>query len=128
MLEMHRQYKIPCFCCVKIWPLPIFPLVVRSQRYSCCLLLLLQNDISQWIYYSLTIQEINLKFKGVIQSKKTFDMCYQTLRASHRNQQNENRTVLCIFNELVKRYTRRPFALSLTWANGHRVYLYRSVH
>jgi len=29
-----------------------------------------------------------VSFKGVIQSKKTFDMCYQTLRGPHRYQQN----------------------------------------
>jgi hypothetical protein len=62
--------------------------------------------------------------KGVIQSKKTFDMCYQKLREPHHHQQNENRTVLCIFNELAKRHIRRPFALTLTWANGRRVCLY----
>jgi hypothetical protein len=30
----------------------------------------------------------SFQLKGVIQSKKTFDMCYQTLREPHRHQQN----------------------------------------
>ena len=30
----------------------------------------------------------HIQFKGVIQSKKTFDMCYQKLREPHRHQQN----------------------------------------
>jgi hypothetical protein len=33
------------------------------------------------------MDSINI-FKGVIQSKKTFDMCYQTLREPHCHQQN----------------------------------------
>jgi hypothetical protein len=37
-----------------------------------------------------------MDIKGVIQSKKTFDMCYQTLREPHRHQQNLDRTVRCM--------------------------------
>jgi hypothetical protein len=37
---------------------------------------------------SKNIESHNGGIKGVVQSKKTFDMCYQTLRESHRNKQN----------------------------------------
>jgi len=47
--------------------------------------------------------------KEVIRIKKTFDMCYQTQKPFH-HQQNEHWTDGVFFYRLLKMYPRRPFA------------------